>query len=109
MSVLSKLFGYHRIALAAAVSLFTAPYLHDHDLALLVIVLLGLILAGIKLGRLTIRTAATLPVLASLVFLTGEFVDAIRLDFPYLFIAFLPGVACRVESLHGNNYFPASP
>ena len=94
---LSKSIGYRHIALAVTLSLFAAPHLYYHDLALLVIPLLGLSLAGIKAGKLTVRTAATLPLLASLVFLTGEFVDLVRFVFPFLLMVLLLGLAWLVE------------
>ena len=99
----SKFINYRHIALAATLSLFASPHLHYHDLALLVIPLIGLSLAGINAGKLTVRIGATLPMLASLVFLTGEFEDVTRYVFPYLLMVLLPGLSWLVEKRRENH------
>ena len=99
----SKFIDYRHIALAVTLSLFASPHLHYHDLALLVIPMLCLGLAGINAGKLTVRIAATLPMLASLVFLTGEFEDVTRYAFPYLLIVILPGLSWLVEKRRENH------
>jgi hypothetical protein len=60
-------------------------------------------LAGINAGKLTVRIGATLPMLASLVFLTGEFEDVTRYVFPYLLMVFLPGFSWLVEKRRENH------
>ncbi|MFH1636220.1 MAG: glycosyltransferase family 87 protein, partial [Chloroflexota bacterium] len=61
LSVLWKVSASIRLrhlGLAVVTSLFVAPHLHYHELALLVIPLLGLGLAGVTAGRLTVPRAA---------------------------------------------------
>jgi len=99
----SKFIDYRHLALAITLSLFVSPHLHYHDLALLVIPLIGLSLAGINAGKLTVRIAAILPMLASLVFLMGEFEDVTRYVFPYLLMVFLPGFSWLVEKRRENH------
>ena len=80
----SKTIGYRHIVLAVTLSLFVAPHLHYHDLALLVIPLLGLGLAGVAAGRLTVRRAAVLLVLVSVILLFGEVWNPAHFTIPYL-------------------------
>ena len=102
----SKSSGLRQIALLVTVSLFVSPHLHYHDLALMIIPLLCLGLAAVKAGRLTVRVAAALPLLASLVFLLGEFTDAVRFFFPYLLMIFLPALAWWLERRGETGYLP---
>ena len=102
----SKSSGLHQITLLVTVSLFVSPHLHYHDLALMIIPLLCLGLAAVKAGRLTVRVAAALPLLASLVFLLGEFTDAVRFFFPYLLMIFLPALAWWLERRGETGYLP---
>ncbi len=99
----SKFIDYRHLTLAVSLSLFASPHLQYHDLALLLIPLLGLGLAGIKAGKLKVRIVAILPMLASLVFLMGEFEDATRYVFPYLIIVLLPGLTWLMEKRRENN------
>jgi len=94
---LSKSIGFCHIALAVTLSLFVAPHLHYHDLALLVIPLVGLGITGVKVGRLTISHAAVLPMLASVVLLLSEFWDPVRFSIPYLLMAVLPSLTWLME------------
>ena len=85
----SKSIGYRHIVLAVTLSLFVAPHLHYHDLALLVVPLLGLGIAGITAGKLTVWRAATLPILASVILLFSEFWNLAHFIIPYLLMTAL--------------------
>jgi len=94
---LSKSIGYRHIALAVTLSLFAAPHLHYHDLALLAVPLVGLGMAGVTAGRLTVPRAAALPMAASIILLFSEFWDPARFTVPYLLMAALPALTWLVE------------
>lgn len=96
--VRSKSIRYHHIALVVVMSLFAAPHLHYHDLALLVIPVIGLGLAGIKAGRMTIVRAAVLPMSVSVLLLFSEFWDPVRFTTPYLLMAVLPSLTWWYET-----------
>jgi len=80
----SKTIHYRHIVLAVTLSLFAAPHLHYHDLAMLVVPLIGLGLVGVLTGRLTIQRAAALPMLVSVVLLFSEWWDPARFTVPYI-------------------------
>jgi hypothetical protein len=102
----SKTIHYRHIVLAVTLSLFTAPHLHYHDLALLVIPLLGLGLAGVAAGRLTVWHAAVLPMLASVILLFSEWWDPAHFTIPYLLMAVLALLTWLAEK-HGAFAFIA--
>jgi hypothetical protein len=93
----SKFISYGSIVLAICASLFAAPHLHYHDLALLAVPLVGLGVAGVKAGRLRIGSAAILPMAASLILLFSEFWDPARFTAPYLLMAALPVLTAWYE------------
>ncbi len=93
----SKELGARHIALAVALSLLAAPHLHYHDLALLVIALAGLGLAGVRAGRLRPWQAAALPMIVSVILLVSEFWDPVRFSVPYILMAGIPVVTWIVE------------
>jgi hypothetical protein len=93
----SKTIGYHHIALAVAMSLFAAPHLHYHDLALLAVPLVGLGIAGVKAGGFRVSRAAALPIAVSVLLLFSEFWDPVRLSVPYLLMAVLPALSWLME------------
>ena len=95
---LSKSIGYRHIALAVTLSLFAAPHLHYHDLALLAVPLVGLGIAGVTAGRLTVPRAAALPMAASVLLLFSEFWDPARFTIPYLLMAVLPAMTWWYET-----------
>lgn len=99
----SKSINHHDLALAVSLSLFTAPHLHYHDLALLVVPLLGLVLVAGKAGKLKLSFAAGLPIIVSVVFLFGEWWDPLRLTFPYLLMAALPILTWLLEKRSDTN------
>lgn len=96
---LSKLIGYRHIALAVTLSLFAAPHLHYHDLALLAVPLIGLGIAGVAAGRLTAWRAAALPMTVSVILLFSEFWDPVRFTVPYLLMAVLPAATWWYEKV----------
>jgi hypothetical protein len=93
----SKTIGYSHISLAVCLSLLAAPHLHYHDLALLAVPLVGLGIAGVAAGRLTVSRAATFPMVASVILLFSEFWDPARFTVPYLLMVGLPVAAWMVE------------
>jgi hypothetical protein len=93
----SKSIGNRHIALALTLSLFAAPHLHYHDLALLAISLIGLGIAMVAAGRLTAWRAATLPIVVSVILLFSEFWEPARFTVPYLLMAGIPALAWRYE------------
>lgn len=86
------------LSLAVTLTLFAAPHLHYHDLALLAVPLLGAGAAGVTGGRLPVPRAAALPMAASLLLLFAELWDPARLTLPYLLMAFLPFLTWRYET-----------
>lgn len=94
----SQSIGYHHIALVVALSLFAAPHLHYHDLALLVIPIVGLGLVGMVSGRLANPRAAALPMAVSILLLFSEFWDPLRFTVPYLLMVVLPPLTWWYET-----------
>jgi hypothetical protein len=94
----SKSIGVYHIMLAVSLSLFAAPHLHYHDLALLAVPLVGLGIAGVTAGRITLWHAAALPMAVSVIFLFSEFWDPARFTFPYLLMLVIPLVTRSVEN-----------
>jgi hypothetical protein len=86
------------IGLAVVTSLFVAPHLHYHDLALLAVPLVGLGIAGVTAGRLTVSRAAVLPMAVSVILLFSEFWDPARFTVPYLLMAVLPPLTWWYET-----------
>ncbi|MDP2991623.1 MAG: hypothetical protein Q8O57_13765, partial [Kiritimatiellota bacterium] len=94
----SKSIGYRHIALALTLSLFAAPHLHYHDLALLAVPIVGLGIVGVAAGRLTAPRAAALSMAASVLLLFSEFWDPARFTVPYLLMAVLPALTWWYET-----------
>jgi hypothetical protein len=94
---LSKSIETRHISLAVTLSLFAAPHLHYHDLALLVVPLVGLGLAGASSGRLTAWKAAALPMAVSVILLVCEFWDPVRFTVPYLLMGGIPVLTWMYE------------
>lgn len=84
-------------------TLSAAPHLHYHDLALLVVPLLGVGAAGVTAGRLTVPRAAALPMAASLLLLFAGLWNPARFTLPYLFMAFLPALTWHYETHWREN------
>jgi hypothetical protein len=89
--------GMKHLVLAICLSLFAAPHLHYHDLAILMISLLGLVLIIIPFGKQTILTYISFIILASIILLLGEWWDPLRFSFPYLIMAVVPLIAWKME------------
>jgi hypothetical protein len=81
--------SYRHIVLISTLSVFAAPHLHYHDLALLLIPVLGLALVGIEKGNLRKWMAAILPMLVSVPLLIAEWWDPFRYTLPYLIMVAL--------------------
>ncbi len=78
------------IALAISLSLFASPHLHYHDLALLLVSILGLGLVGIRSGRLGHFLASLLPMLVSLLLVLGDHWEVAHYPLTYLLLFSLP-------------------
>jgi hypothetical protein len=76
------------IGLAVVTSLFVAPHLHYHDLALLLLPILGFAIILVEAGVLRPERSMYLPVAFSLLLLLGDISPA-RFVIPYLVMAFL--------------------
>jgi hypothetical protein len=89
---------YRHIVLAVTLSLFAAPHLHSHDLALLLIPFIALSIVLVSASRLKVRSAAAWLVLASVVWMFGEVWDPFRFTFPYLLMIGLPALTWFYET-----------
>ncbi|MCJ7584059.1 MAG: DUF2029 domain-containing protein, partial [Anaerolineales bacterium] len=76
------------LGLAVLTSLFVAPHLHYHDLALLLLPILGFAIILVEAGVLRHEKSMYLPVAFSLLLLLGDISPA-RFVSPYLVMAFL--------------------
>ncbi len=90
--------SYRHIVLTVTLSLFAAPHLHYHDLALLAVPIVGLGIAGVAAGRLTAPRAAALPMAVSVILLFSEFWDPARFTVPYLLMVVLPALTWWYET-----------
>ena len=91
LSVLWKVsatISLQHIGLAVVTSLFAAPYLHYHELPLLLLPILGLAILLVEAGVLRPERSMYLPVAFSLLLLLGDISPA-RFVIPYLVMAFL--------------------
>ena len=94
----SKTIQQWHLSLAVTLSLFAAPHLHYHDLALLAVPIVGLGIADVAAGRLTAPRAAALPMAVSVILLFSEFWDPARFTVPYLLMAVLPALTWWYET-----------
>jgi hypothetical protein len=78
------------ITLAVSLSLFASPHLHYHDLALLLVSILGFGLVGIKAGRLGYFIASLLPMLVSILLVVGDHWEIAHYPLTYLLLFSLP-------------------
>jgi hypothetical protein len=76
-------------ALAVILSVFFAPHLHYHDLALLLIPLVGLMSLVVRKGEVDQKTAALLPMIVSLSLLLGSLIPVLKYNLPCLLMVFL--------------------
>ncbi len=79
-----------QLALAVSLSLFAAPHLHYHDLALLAVPIIGWGVTGAGGGKITFLPAAAMLTVVSLVLLIAELWRPIYNIIPYLLMASLP-------------------
>ena len=89
---------YRHIVLISTLSVFVAPHLHYHDLALLLIPVLGLALAGVTKVHLQIWKAAVLPLFVSILFLIADWWDPLRYTLPYFIMGALPTLTWLYET-----------
>jgi hypothetical protein len=89
---------YRHIVLLSTLSVFAAPHLHYHDLALLIIPVLGLALAVVKKGHLRVWKAALSPMLVSVLFLIADWWNPLLYTMPYLIMGALPILAWYYET-----------
>jgi hypothetical protein len=90
---LSPSLRLRHLGLAVLTSLFVAPHLHYHDLALLLLPLLAFAVILVEAGRLRPATGAYLPVAFSLLLLLGDISPA-RFVVPYIVMAVLIAGYC---------------
>jgi len=91
LSVLWKLSAsihLRHLGLAVVTSLFVAPHLHYHDLALLLLPILGFAIILVEAGVLRPEKSMYLPITFSILLLLGDISPA-RFIIPYLIMAFL--------------------
>jgi hypothetical protein len=86
-----------QLSLALALSLFAAPHLHYHDLALLAIPLVGWGIMGVKVRRLSTCDAVVMPMIISVFLILSEFWDPVRYTIPYLLMIGLPAITACYE------------
>jgi hypothetical protein len=105
LSILWKLTPGIRIwhlVLACCVSVFVSPHLHYHDLAFLILPLVGI---GLLLGSWqrsgSPERAALLPLAVSLALLLADLWDPLRFSLPYLLMLALPVMAWYFEMRAG--------
>ena len=79
---LSKPISHRHIALAVTISLFAAPHLHYHDLALLAVPLVGVRIAGVTVSWLIASRAAAIPLVFPAILLFSEFWGPARFTVP---------------------------
>jgi hypothetical protein len=96
----SKEINVFSIGLAVILSLFAAPHLHYHDLVFLLIPLIGLGLAWMKAGKKVSYIAASLPIIASVIFLLADWWDPLRWTFPFFLMISLPALTWFVGRSH---------
>ena len=114
------------IILSVCLSVFAAPHLHFHDLALLLIPILGVIILMGRKGQVTdmpilspikvLPTQAVQPqvlrpvaflLAASLLLLFAEVWDPTRYTIPYLLMAIFPVLAWKLEKPSPRDTIPA--
>jgi len=101
LSILWKIIKEIRLrhlVLAVCLSLFAAPHLHYHDLAFLLVPLIGVVLTtGDRKWLWGSVSPAVMLVVASLVLLFADFWDPMRFTVPYLLMLVLPLLAWWLE------------
>jgi hypothetical protein len=101
LSYFSKQLRFWHLSVAVSLSLFSAPHLHYHDLALLAIPIIGLGVAGIRHGKFKVTVAASMLTAISIVLLLAELWIPVRNTVPYLVMTVLPILTWWCESRHG--------
>ena len=84
----SKEIGNAHIGTAILLSLFTAPHLHYHDLALLLIPLLIVLKIAISENKITLPIASTIPLYLAFILFINHYLPSIY-PIPYLLIFIL--------------------
>jgi hypothetical protein len=95
--------GFGQIASVVSLSLFAAPHLHYHDLALLIIPVLCLVCIQKKSGMTKGIGVALIPVSLSLFMLFADFWDPLRFSVPYAIMISLPVVTLLIEKMHAQG------
>lgn len=96
--------GWREAGTALLAVLFTAPHLHFHDLALLLVPLTGLGVVLVSRRRIPAREAASLPLAASFVLLCGYFAPILQYSLPYLLmLALLVGLWFPDKIVHNGR------
>ncbi len=85
------------ISIAVCLSLFSAPHLHYHDLALLLIPVLCLSAVMNFSGKFSRGITLGIPILVSLLLVVSDFWDPLRFTTPYLLMLALPFFTWKFE------------
>lgn len=95
----SKITRYWNLSLAVTLSLFAAPHLHYHDLALLAVPMVGLGMVWVKSGKFKFLSPSAILTSLSLVLLFAEpgNPNPIYHSIPYLLMAALPALTWWYE------------
>ena len=93
----SKNIRYWHLSLAVMLSLFVAPHLHYHDLALFAAPLLIFGIIGVESRRFTPSSAVAISMVLSVIMIFSEFWEPARLSIPYLLMVGLPFTTWRLE------------
>lgn len=94
---LSKSISHWHLSLAVVLSLFTAPHLHYHDLALLAVPIVSMVMVGVMSGRLKALPAVALPIVISVILVFGELWEQVLHTIPYLLMVGLPFITLKLE------------
>ncbi len=94
---------FRHLSLALLLSLFTAPHLHYHDLALLLFPILCLMLAGVRTGWISVARSTMILMLASFLLLLSHPWDPTRYFIPYLVMFLLAGGTWLMEKSPRNS------
>ncbi|MGP8329787.1 MAG: glycosyltransferase family 87 protein [Methanosarcinaceae archaeon] len=104
----SKEINEAHIGMAVLLSLFTAPHLHYHDLALLLLPLLAVLRIAISEKKITVGVVSIIPLNISFILFINHYLPSIY-PIPYLFmfiLAVLPWVLYSSKTKHiikGHN------
>lgn len=95
--------SFSLLSIAVSLSLFSAPHLHYHDLALLIIPVLCLVAVMNVSGKYKGGIILGVPILISLLLLVSDFWDPLRFTTPFLLMVALPALTWNLEKGNEKN------